>query len=423
MRGRGPLAGIRVVELAGLGPVPHAGMVLADLGADVLRIDRPGAVPMAPPGPVDRGRRAVALDLGHPDGAATALTLAAAADVLVEGFRPGVMERLGLGPDRLLARNPRLVYARMTGWGQDGPLAGDAGHDLNYLALTGALAAIGPAGGAPLPPLNLVGDYGGGSMLVLVGVLAALVERARSGRGQVVDAAMVDGVSSLLALTYGLLSAGLWREERGTNLLDGGAPYYRTYRCADGGYVAVAALEDRFWAELVAAVRSGPHGDRRPDPASRLAAAGRAAHRGVRDPHPRRVGGGLRRRRRLRHPRPDVRRGRRAPPARRQGSGDGRRTPAGSFRVRVGTGPRAGLGAAVLAHSRRARRAAPSRRSRHPGRPPRLGIGRGRRRRAADERRGRAGLRARAEPGARQLFRCRIRGHTDAQPPTGAAHT
>jgi alpha-methylacyl-CoA racemase len=255
VRGRGPLAGIRVVELAGLGPVPHAGMVLADLGADVLRIDRPGAVPMAPPGPVDRGRRAVALDLGHPDGAAAALTLAAAADVLVEGFRPGVMERLGLGPDRLLARNPRLVYARMTGWGQDGPLAGAAGHDLNYLALTGALAAIGPAGGAPLPPLNLVADYGGGSMLVLVGVLAALVERARSGRGQVVDAAMVDGVSSLLALTYGLLSAGLWREERGANLLDGGAPYYRTYRCADGGYVAVAALEDRFWGELVAAVR------------------------------------------------------------------------------------------------------------------------------------------------------------------------
>ena len=171
--------------------------------------------------------------------------------MLVEGFRPGVTERLGLGPDACSARNPRLVYARMTGWGQDGPLAARAGHDLNYLALTGALAAVGPAGGDPVPPLNLVGDYGGGSMLLLVGVLAALVERASSGRGQVVDAAMVDGVSSLLALTHGLLAAGWWREERGANLLDGGAPYYRTYRCADGGYVAVAALEDRFWAELV----------------------------------------------------------------------------------------------------------------------------------------------------------------------------
>jgi alpha-methylacyl-CoA racemase len=248
---RGPLTGIRVVELAGLGPVPHAGMVLADLGADVVRVDRPGSRPAVPPGPVDRGRRSVALDLARPEGVQAVLRLAEAADVLVEGFRPGVTERLGLGSEACLARNPRLVYARMTGWGQDGPLATSAGHDLNYLALTGALAAVGPAGGDPVPPLNLVGDYGGGSMLLLVGVLAALVERASSGRGQVVDAAMVDGVSSLLALTHGLLAAGLWREERGANLLDGGAPYYRTYRCADGGYVAVAALEDRFWAELV----------------------------------------------------------------------------------------------------------------------------------------------------------------------------
>jgi alpha-methylacyl-CoA racemase len=226
-------------------------MVLADLGAEVLRVERPGASPVAPPGPVDRGRRSAVLDLATPEGASAALDLAAAADVLIEGFRPGVMERLGLGPDACLARNPRLVFGRVTGWGQDGPLAQRAGHDLTYLALTGALAAIGPPDGDPVPPLNLVADYGGGSMLLLVGILAALVERGVSGRGQVVDAAMVDGATSLLALTYGLLGTGLWRLERGTNLLDGGAPYYATYRCSDGRYVAVAALEERFWSELV----------------------------------------------------------------------------------------------------------------------------------------------------------------------------
>ncbi len=251
MPATGPLAGLRVLEFAGLGPLPHAGMVLADLGADVLRVDRPGVPPVAPPGPVDRGRRSAALDLSAPDGRAAALDLAAAADVLLEAYRPGVMERLGLGPEPCLARNPRLVYGRVTGWGQDGPLAQRAGHDLTYLALTGALAAIGPADGDPLPPLNLVADYGGGSMLLLVGVLAALVERGVSGRGQVVDAAMLDGATSLLALTYGLLGAGLWRLERGANLLDGGAPYYATYRCSDGRHVAVAALEERFWVELV----------------------------------------------------------------------------------------------------------------------------------------------------------------------------
>ena len=240
-----------MLEFAGLGPLPHAGMVLADLGAEVLRVDRPGAPTVAPPGAVDRGRRSAVLDLAAPDGVAAALDLAGAADVLVEGFRPGVMERLGLGPDVCLALNPRLVYGRVTGWGQEGPLAPRAGHDLTYLALTGALAAIGPADGDPVPPLNLVADYGGGSMLLLVGVLAALVERGLSGRGQVVDAAMVDGVTSLLALTYTLLGAGLWRLGRGANLLDGGAPYYATYRCSDGGHVAVAALEERFWAELV----------------------------------------------------------------------------------------------------------------------------------------------------------------------------
>ena len=279
----GPLAGLRVLEFAGLGPLPHAGMVLADLGAEVLRVDRPGVPPVAPPGPVDRGRRSVALDLSAPEGVAAALDLAAAADVLVEGYRPGVMERLGLGPEPCLARNPRLVYGRVTGWGREGPLAPRAGHDLTYLALTGALAAIGPADGDPLPPLNLVADYGGGSMFLLVGVLAALVERGVSGRGQVVDAAMLDGTTSLLALTYGLLGAGLWRLERGANLLDGGNPCYATYRCADGRHVAVAALEERFWAELVRALDLDPAElaglGRRDDPAtwpvlrSRLAAA------------------------------------------------------------------------------------------------------------------------------------------------------
>jgi alpha-methylacyl-CoA racemase len=227
-------------------------MVLADLGARVLRIERPDAVPAAPPGPVDRGRTLVVLDLARPAHVEAALQLVEAADVLVEGFRPGVMERLGLGPDVCLTRNPRLVYGRMTGWGQDGPLAPRAGHDINYLALTGALAAIGPADGDPVPPLNLVGDFGGGSMLLLVGVLAALVERSSSGSGQVVDAAMIDGVTSLLALTYGLFGAGLWTLDRGENLLDGGAPFYTTYRCADGRHIAVGALEERFWLQLLA---------------------------------------------------------------------------------------------------------------------------------------------------------------------------
>jgi alpha-methylacyl-CoA racemase len=244
-------------------------MVLADLGAEVLRVDRPAAPAVTPPGPLDRGRRGVVLDLAAPDGVAAALGLAAAADVLVEGFRPGVMERLGLGPDVCLARNPRLVYGRVTGWGQEGPLARSAGHDLTYLALTGALAAIGPADGDPVPPLNLVADYGGGSMLLLVGLLAALVERGVSGRGQVVDAAMVDGATSMLALTYTLFGAGLWRLDRGANLLDGGAPYYATYRCSDGGHVAVAALEERFWRELVRVLDLDLAGlGRRDDPAT-----------------------------------------------------------------------------------------------------------------------------------------------------------
>jgi alpha-methylacyl-CoA racemase len=250
----GPLAGTRVVELAGIGPAPYACMLLADLGAEVLRVDRPtGAThSLTSYDVLDRGRRSVAVDLKSPAGAEVVLRLVEGADVLVEGFRPGVAERLGVGPDACLARNPALVYGRMTGWGQDGPLAPRVGHDINYAAITGALAAIGEAGRKPVPPLNLVADFGGGALFLVAGVLAALLERSRSGLGQVVDAAMVDGVTSLMAMFYGLRAGGMWTDERGSNLLDGGAPFYDTYRCADGGYVAVGALEPQFWAALVA---------------------------------------------------------------------------------------------------------------------------------------------------------------------------
>jgi alpha-methylacyl-CoA racemase len=240
----GPLTGLCVVELAGLGPAPHAAMVLADLGADVVRVERPEG---ASPGPggrdvLLRGRTLVEADLKDPADRDRVMALAERADVLLEGFRPGVAERLGLGPDDCLGRNPRLVYGRMTGWGQDGPLAPRAGHDINYLALTGALHAVGRAGQRPVPPLNLVGDFGGGSMLLLTGVLAALWERERSGRGQVVDAAMVDGVGVLLQMSWSLRGLGLWSDDRGRNLLDGGAPFYDTYECVDGHFVAVGAL-------------------------------------------------------------------------------------------------------------------------------------------------------------------------------------
>ena len=250
----GPLAGTRVLELAGLGPAPFGCMVLADYGAHVLRIERPGGgTALLPPEHevTDRGRATVTLDLRDGEDHARALALVGRADVLVEGFRPGVMERLGLGPEVCMDRNPRLVYARMTGWGQTGPLADRAGHDLTYLAISGALAQFGAAGGPPAIPLNLVADYGGGGMVLVAGVLAALLERGRSGRGQVVDVAMVDGVSLLLAQTWGLRNAGLWRDERGSNLLDGGAPFYDTYRCADGGYVALAAIEPQFYATFL----------------------------------------------------------------------------------------------------------------------------------------------------------------------------
>jgi alpha-methylacyl-CoA racemase len=250
----GPLAGLRVVELTGLGPAPFAAMLLADLGADVLRVDRPGARPFTGDPAHDllaRGRRSVAIDLKSPDGPELVRRLAERADVVLEGFRPGVTERLGIGPAECLARNPRLVYGRMTGWGQDGPLAATAGHDIGYIAITGALHAIGRAGGPPQVPLNLVGDFGGGAMYLVVGVLAALVEARTSGRGQVVDAAIVDGTAHLATMVVGMLGGGQWQDTRGVNLLDSGAPWYDVYETADGGHLAVGALEPQFYAELV----------------------------------------------------------------------------------------------------------------------------------------------------------------------------
>jgi len=250
---RGPLHGLKVIELAGIGPGPYAAMLLADMGADVVRVDRPGPPASNVPPDKDvlrRNRRSIIVDLGHPDGVATVLSMAARADVLLEGFRPGVTERLGLGPAECWAVNPLLVYGRMTGWGQSGPLAPTAGHDIDYIAITGALGAIGKAGEGPVPPVNLVGDFGGGSTFLVIGVLAALWEAARSGRGQVVDAAIVDGASSLTALLHGLLAAGQWTDQRGFNFLDTGAPWYDTYQTADGEWMAVGALEQKFYAEF-----------------------------------------------------------------------------------------------------------------------------------------------------------------------------
>ena len=252
----GPLSGLRILEMAGVGPAPFCGMLLADLGADVLRIDRIGDADLGLAFErrfdlLDRGKRAAAVDIKASEGVALVLDLVAHADALIEGFRPGVMERLGLGPDVCATRNAKLVYGRMTGWGQDGPRKAQAGHDINYIALAGALSAIGPTDGDPLPPLNLVGDFGGGGAYLAFGVMAAVWEAQRSGRGQVVDAAMVDGTASLMAMTLGFRQAGLWRQERGRNILDGGAPYYRTYRTRDGGHMAVGAIEKRFYQQLL----------------------------------------------------------------------------------------------------------------------------------------------------------------------------
>jgi alpha-methylacyl-CoA racemase len=252
----GPLAGIRVIELAGIGPCPFASMVLADMGADVLRIERASVVSRPLPHGtswdlMNRGKRSIGVNLKDPEGIELLLSLAERADVLVEGFRPGVAERLGVGPAECTARNPRLVYGRMTGWGQDGPLSPRAGHDIDYIALAGALALFGRAGERPLPPLNLIGDFGGGGMLLAFGVACALLEARASGKGQVVDAAMVDGAALLTTFIWGLRGLGLWRDERGTNLLDTGAPFYEVYECAGGGHVAIGALEPQFYAALL----------------------------------------------------------------------------------------------------------------------------------------------------------------------------
>ena len=258
----GPLAGVRVVELGAIGPVPFAGAVLAGLGAEVIRVQRPGATPLLAPDTrlnvALRSRRSVVLDLKEPLAVEAVLRLAAGADALLEGWRPGVAERLGVGPDTCLAANERLVYGRMTGWGQTGPLSGTAGHDINYVALTGALHAIGRAGGPPVPPLNLVGDFGGGGMLLAVGVLSALVAARASGKGQVVDAAMVDGAALLALSLAGYVSAGVWSLERGTNLLDSGAPFYDVYETADRRWVAVGAIEAPFFAALLAGLELDP---------------------------------------------------------------------------------------------------------------------------------------------------------------------
>jgi alpha-methylacyl-CoA racemase len=252
----GPLQGVRVIELAGIGPGPFCAMLLADMGADVIRIDRAGQVADTVPDTphfdvLNRGRRSIGVDLKNPDGVETVLALVESADLLLEGFRPGVTERLGIGPDHCLARNPKLVYGRMTGWGQDGPWAQMAGHDINYISLAGALGHIGRKGEAPVPPLNLVGDFGGGAMFLAMGLLAGLVEARTSGQGQVVDAAMVDGTAVLMTMFHTFSAMGFWNEERGTNLLDTGAPFYDVYETADGGYVSLGSLEPQFFAELV----------------------------------------------------------------------------------------------------------------------------------------------------------------------------
>ena len=250
----GPLSGVRIVEMAGLGPVPFAAMWFTDMGADVIRVDRPNRrdddLAGVEPALLRRGRRSIGIDLKQPDGAAIVLDLVAGADAIVEGFRPGVMERLGLGPDECLARNGSLVYGRMTGWGQDGPWASMAGHDIDYLALSGMLHAIGPAS-QPVPPLNLVGDYGGGAMMLIGGVLAGILAARAGGGGCVVDAAMVDGAAYLGSVQYALMGEGWWQPRRQSNLLDGGAPFYRTYETADGEHMAVGALEPQFYAALL----------------------------------------------------------------------------------------------------------------------------------------------------------------------------
>jgi alpha-methylacyl-CoA racemase len=259
----GPLAGLKVIELAGIGPAPMCAMLLADLGATVLRIDRPDPPELGFKRPLRfnlllRGRSTLALDLKDQRARDLVLELMPSADALIEGFRPGVTERLGLGPAACLARNPRLIYGRITGWGQEGPLAQAAGHDLNYIAITGALNAIGRAGQPPSPPLNIIGDYAGGSLYLAIGLLAGILEARRSGQGQVIDAAVVDGTAHLMATFHGLLAAGLINEQRGENLMDSGAPFYDSYVCADGAYISIAPIEGRFFAELLRRIGLDP---------------------------------------------------------------------------------------------------------------------------------------------------------------------
>ncbi|TML63842.1 MAG: CoA transferase [Actinobacteria bacterium] len=249
----GPLEGLKIIEMAGIGPGPFAAMMLADMGAEVVRVDRLAYRGNADPARdvLNRGRASVGVDLKHPDGVQLVLRLAEQADGLIEGFRPGVMERLGLGPDECLARNPRLVYGRMTGWGQDGPLAHAAGHDIDYIAIAGALNNFTRKGDRPVPPLNMVGDFGGGGMLLAFGVVCGLLEAGRSGKGQVVDAAMVDGAAVLMTMIYAFMAMGIWQDDPGTNILDTGAPFYEVYECADGKFLAVGAIETQFYAELL----------------------------------------------------------------------------------------------------------------------------------------------------------------------------
>ena len=252
----GPLQGVKIVELAGIGPGPFAGMLLSDMGADIVRIDRaqqvnPGTFDKPNLEPLYRGRRSIGVDLKNPEGVETVLRLVESADALFEGFRPGVTERLGLGPDTCLARNPKLVYARMTGWGQDGPMAQAAGHDINYIALAGALAHFGREGGKPTPPINLVGDFGGGGMYMAFGLVCGILEARASGKGQVVDVAMVDGAASLMSMMWGLRQIGFWDEKLGVNVLDTGAPFYDTYETSDGKFISLGSLEPQFYAELI----------------------------------------------------------------------------------------------------------------------------------------------------------------------------
>ncbi len=308
----GPLQGLRIVELAGIGPGPHAAMILADLGADVVRVERPGGTGGVPKGSheaLNRNRRAVAANLKSDEGRDQVLAMIAKADVLIEGYRPGVTERLGLGPDDCAKVNERLVYARMTGWGQTGPRSQQAGHDINYISLNGLLHSIGHKDGRPVPPLNLTGDFGGGSMFLIVGILAALWERQTSGKGQVVDAAMVDGSNILMAMMWGMRAGGLWSDERGTNMLDSGAPYYDTYECADGRYMSIGSIEPQFYAELLKGL--GLDGEdlpaqqdvsRWPELRARFAEVFASSRS-------RSLGQGVRRRRRVRHARALLRRG------------------------------------------------------------------------------------------------------------------